>query len=86
MASKVKSTMASRLTARRSSSKRLISKSDILTLLPQGKKRTPVQVRVLVERGTIALKSLGRQITSFMKALRPGEARFTSTAFIAKFL
>ena len=54
-------------TLRRGSCKRLMSKSDLLTLLPQGKRRSPVQVRVVVERGTISIRSLGRQIKAFWK-------------------
>lgn len=54
----------------RPASKRLISKSDLLTLLPQGKKRLPVQVMVEVNKGSITFKSLGMQMPSFKKVLQ----------------
>ena len=42
-------------------SRRLMSKSDLLTLLTPGKKDTPLTVSVVVERGHITLKSQERQ-------------------------
>lgn len=54
----------------REHSKRVVSKSDLLTLLPPGKKKSPVDVRVVVERGTIAFKTLGlrqKQVPSIWK-------------------
>lgn len=38
--------------------RRLVSKADLLSLLPPGRKGSPVLVRVVVDRGSIALKSL----------------------------
>lgn len=57
------------VTIERGDSKRLINKTGFLVLLPQGKKKSPVDVRVVVEQGTIALKTLGKQIPSLWKVL-----------------
>ena len=49
---------------------RIINKSDLLVLLPQGRKnKSPVVVRVAVESpgGTISLKTLGKQMPAFWK-------------------
>lgn len=49
---------------------RIISKSDQLVLIPQGRKnKTPVVVRVAVESltGTISLKAQGKQMPTFWK-------------------
>lgn len=50
--------MALKMSSTLRKSKKLISKSDLLDLLTPG---LPVPVRVVVDRGTIALKSLERQ-------------------------
>jgi hypothetical protein len=56
-------------TNRGSGNRRIVNKSDLLILLPQGRKKSPVVVRVSLERGTIALRTLGKQMPSLWKVL-----------------
>lgn len=57
------------VTIERGDSRRLINKTDLLVLLPQGRKKSPVDVRIVVEKGTIALRTLGKQMPSPWKVL-----------------
>ncbi len=50
------------MSLQRRDEKRIVSKADLLTLIPSGDKAHPISVRVEVDRGAVVLKSVGRRL------------------------